>query len=197
MQREARCGNGNVWTEAVVLHVHNACGRGPPCIAMIGHRLSMPWGCSDRHARRHTPSKAVHVQSTGFGSYVTPCGMQHPFAFVVDLRLQTCPSLAWRLYRRPQHPHGMLGEGKPPPCKEVRVHTLVTCKSTVSPRTLPVWHAASFCIHGGFALANEPLACMAAAPVATAPPRHARRRATTTMLGHARPQKPCTCNQQL
>ena len=110
-------------------------------------------------------------------------------AFVVTARLQTRPSLVWRLHWRPGQPHGVLGDGQPPPCMGVHAFRLCPCANPQpSPLTLPVPYVASRCIHHDRTLADGLLVCMAAGLAARAAPRHARRWATTAMHGDPRPQ---------
>merc|ERR1711965_89734 len=78
-----------------------------------------------------------------------------------------------------------------------RLQALCTCKSTVCIHTLPLLHLASRCTHGVSTLANEPLACKAAAQAARVPPWHARRGVTTAMQGYSRLQALCTCKSRV
>ena len=107
-------------------------------LSIAYHAMEVLWPPvqpSCKRAARCTSSHAVHVQINSLHPIRSPCCMLPRVALIVHSRLQLSPSLARRLHGRPEQPHGMLGEGQPPTAMRggVRLHTLGTCKSTVSP----------------------------------------------------------------
>ena len=147
-----------------------------------------------RHAWRCTPSGSVHEQTYSLLLWRYPCCMWHCVAFVVTAHLRMSPSLVWRLHRRPGQPHEMLGDGQPPPRMGMHFFRLrARANLRPSPFTLPVLHLASCCTHRVNTWCFWPLACTGAARAAEAPPRHARRWATTATHGGSRPHTLCTC----
>ena len=78
------------------------------------------------------PIQSRHVYPLGLRRYSAPCRPSRSSChYLVNLR----GLLAWRRYRRQKQPHGMLGDGQPPPCMEVHTTTRSARASRQSPPT--------------------------------------------------------------
>ena len=71
-------------------------GQPPPCMGMHAFK---------RLARANQQSTYIRYH----------CRTSPRVALMMYARLQTGPSLAWRLQGRPEYLHGVLGDGQPPP----------------------------------------------------------------------------------
>ena len=154
---------------------------------MGNHRQA--WAC--------TPWDAAHVQTNSLHPIRYLCCTLHSIALMLHPRLQTVPSLAWRLHRRPEHAHGMLGDGQPPPgmgMLALKSFARATNRLRLLRYPRRVHDLVAFVVVSP--LANGSLARMAAEQADRACPRHGRRWTTTATCVRSRPQKMCTCNQQ-
>ena len=113
-------------------------------------------------------------------------------ALIVQTVVLLRPSLAWRPHRRPQHLHGVLGDGQSPPSKNT--HAFKRCApASHFIHTLPLLHLASCCTDRANSCTFAPFARMATAQAAAAPPWCARRWTVTAMQELSRLQALCTC----